>query len=85
MCLQPLLVSKRIIKNHWIRESISVGSLTKYLDLSTKLVDSRIGTMLPDKFCVGFDDWVGGDTHHVSVFATLPSNVPCGIDYMLLI
>lgn len=85
LCLQPFsFVENRIMRKHFNHENISVDSLMKYMHLLTKLVESHIGTMLPDKFCVVFDGWAGGDTHYVAVFATFTSNMPFGFNYELL-
>lgn len=64
LCMQPfLLVQNRVMRKHSTHGSISVDWAMKYMHLLTRFVESRIGTMPPDKFCVMFDGWAGGDTH----------------------
>lgn len=33
-------------------------------------VEEKIKNVLPDKFCVEFDGWLGRDTHYISIFAS---------------
>jgi len=54
-------------------EPMGLTTLMSYLTGLTKLVETRIKDLLPEKFSLVFDGWSAGSTHFVAVFASFTS------------
>lgn len=83
--LQPFSACEnKNVTPHMRYERLSVTSLMKYLMKITVCVEKKIARLLPNKFALVFDGWSGGETHYVSVFASIPADTPIGYRNVLL-
>lgn len=51
-------------------DKVDTDTFKKYLKLLTKLVEKKIKSQLPDKFCLTFDGWSHQGTYFIALFAT---------------
>lgn len=65
-------VEKEGTLKHGGLSGICVDTFMKYLSLLTKVVESKIAILLPDKFALVFDGWSNGTRHYVAIFASIP-------------
>ena len=86
MGLKPFNFVEDHLNRHYTRlQPISENSLKKYIDLVTKEVETRISSILPDKFAIIIDGWSKSSNHFVGVFASFASdNEPCGYQTVML-
>lgn len=65
-------------------ESISCNTIRKYLSSLTEHVESKIKTLLPNKFALVFDGWSTGSKHFECLFAVFPKDYEKVFQSMLL-
>ena len=54
-------------------EPVGVGTFMKYLKLLTAEVETKVASVLPNKFGLILDGWSEENTHYIALFACAPS------------
>lgn len=67
-----------VICTHTNPDHICSGTLHKYINKVTAIVETKISNMLPSRFALVFYGFSHVSTHYVAVFATYPENSKIG-------
>lgn len=77
-------VQNKVFRENVKHEYVSISTIMRYISGLTALVEEKISSLLPSKFCLVFDGWSSNLTHFIAVFATFPSDNHCGYSARLL-